>query len=159
MDFHSDQAVFSVFRRTSEVPLYRIVKDPSLRNRQGVYSVVAATGLILKRGPELDKVLRVLDKPLQVGVVTEARIDPVVVERVVAVRRGLEHRSKQQPVQAEIDNVLEPCLDPVEAMVHGRLWRSRSDGGTDEAQRVNVPPHRVAHPIGLTARPGEMAVM
>ena len=55
-------AVFSVFRRASEVPLYRIVKDPSLARKQGMYSVVAQTGLILKRGQDLATVLRVLAK-------------------------------------------------------------------------------------------------
>ncbi|MBN8966473.1 MAG: DUF2794 domain-containing protein [Rhizobiales bacterium] len=62
IDFLKDRAVFSVFRRTSEVPIYRIEKDPRLARRQGVYSVVSATGLILRRGHELDRVLRVFDK-------------------------------------------------------------------------------------------------
>ena len=66
IDFTRDKAIFSVFRRTSEMPLYRIVKDPKLARRQGVYAVVAATGLILKRGHELARVLRVLDAPLRV---------------------------------------------------------------------------------------------
>jgi hypothetical protein len=61
IDHLRDRAVFSVFRRTSEVPLYRIVKDPSLARRQGAYSVVAASGLILKRGQELHRVLSVFD--------------------------------------------------------------------------------------------------
>ena len=65
IDFTRDRAVLSVFRRSSEVPLYQIVKDPSLARRQGAYSVVTATGLILKRGHELDRVLRVIDKPLR----------------------------------------------------------------------------------------------
>jgi hypothetical protein len=65
IDFTRDRAMFSVFRRSSEVPLYRIVKDPSLARRQGEYSVVSATGLILKRGHELDRVLRVIDKPVR----------------------------------------------------------------------------------------------
>jgi hypothetical protein len=65
IDFTREKAVFSVFRRSSEVPLYRIEKDPSLRNRQGSYSVVAASGLIMKRGHELPRVLQVLDKPLR----------------------------------------------------------------------------------------------
>jgi hypothetical protein len=64
IDFLKDRAVFSVFRRTSEVPLYRIEKNPKLAQRQGAYSVISATGLILRRGPELDRVLRVLEKPL-----------------------------------------------------------------------------------------------
>ena len=62
MDFGRDKAVFSVFRRSSEIPLYRIVKDPSLARKQGMYSVVAQTGLILKRGHDLGSVLRVLVK-------------------------------------------------------------------------------------------------
>ena len=65
IDFTRDRAVFSIFRRASEVPLYRVVKDPSLARRQGAYSIVAATGLILKRGHELERVLRVIDKPLR----------------------------------------------------------------------------------------------
>ena len=64
IDFTRDKAVFSVFRRTSEIPLYRIEKDPKLARRQGAYAVVAASGLVLKRGHELARVLRVLDKQL-----------------------------------------------------------------------------------------------
>lgn len=66
IDFLKDKAEFSVYRRSSEVPLYRIVKDPALARRQGAYSVVAATGLVLKRGTELSRVLAVLDKKLSV---------------------------------------------------------------------------------------------
>jgi hypothetical protein len=62
LDFGRDKAVFSVFRHTSEVPLYRIEKCPSLARRQGAYSVVAATGLIMKRGHDLSGVLGVLDR-------------------------------------------------------------------------------------------------
>jgi hypothetical protein len=62
IDFLKDRAVFSVFRRASEVPIYRIEKSPRLARRQGAYSVVSATGLIVRRGPELDRVLRALDK-------------------------------------------------------------------------------------------------
>jgi hypothetical protein len=63
IDHLRDRAVFSIFRRTSEVPLYRIVKDPKLARKQGAYSLVAATGMILKRGQDLANVLRVIDKP------------------------------------------------------------------------------------------------
>ena len=66
IDFLKDRAVFSVFRRASEMPIYRIEKNPRLARRQGAYSVVSITGLILKRGHELDRVLRVLDLPLRV---------------------------------------------------------------------------------------------
>ena len=62
IDFLKDRAVFSVFRRTSEVPLYRIEKNPKLAHRQGAYSVISATGLIVRRGHELDRVLRAIDK-------------------------------------------------------------------------------------------------
>ena len=62
MDFGREKAVFSVFRRASEVPLYRIVKDPALARKQGMYSVIAQGGLILKRGHDLAQVLRVLIK-------------------------------------------------------------------------------------------------
>jgi hypothetical protein len=65
IDFLRDKAVFSVFRRAAEVPIYRIEKTPRLARRQGVYSVISATGVILKRGHELDRVLRVLDKPVR----------------------------------------------------------------------------------------------
>lgn len=65
LDMNRDRAVFSVFRRTSECPLYRIEKTPRLARRQGAYSVVAATGLILKRGNDLRRVLAVLDRSLR----------------------------------------------------------------------------------------------
>lgn len=64
IDTLKDRAVFSVFRRSSEVPLYRIEKNPRLARRQGAYAVVSQTGMILKRGPDLARVLRVLDKSL-----------------------------------------------------------------------------------------------
>ena len=40
IDFLKDRAVFSVFRRASEVPIYRIEKDPRLARKQGIYSVI-----------------------------------------------------------------------------------------------------------------------
>ena len=64
IDFLRDRAVFSVFRRSSEVPLYRIEKNPKLARRQGAYSVISATGLIVRRGHELDRVLRAIDVSL-----------------------------------------------------------------------------------------------
>ena len=66
LDFLKDRAVFSVFRRASEVPIYRIEKDPRLARKQGMYSVISATGLILRRGHELDRVLLVIDRKLAV---------------------------------------------------------------------------------------------
>jgi hypothetical protein len=69
IDFGREKAVFSVFRRSSEVPLYRIEKNPRLARRQGAYSVIAATGLILKRGPDLARVLGVLEKTVRLAAV------------------------------------------------------------------------------------------
>jgi hypothetical protein len=66
IQFLRDRAVFAVFRRASEMPLYRIVKDASLARRQGAYAVVAASGRILKRGHDLDRVLRAIDPALRV---------------------------------------------------------------------------------------------
>jgi hypothetical protein len=65
IDHLQDRAVFSVFRRTSEVPLFQIVKNPKLARKQGAYSVVAANGHILKRGHELARVLHVFDPALR----------------------------------------------------------------------------------------------
>lgn len=65
LDFLKDKAVFSVFRRSMDVALYTIVKEPRLARRQGAYSVVSQTGLILKRGQDLPRVLAVLEKPLR----------------------------------------------------------------------------------------------
>lgn len=59
-----DLAVFSVFRRTAEHPLYRIEKRPKLRNKQGQYAVVAMDGRILRRGHNLKAVLRILERKL-----------------------------------------------------------------------------------------------
>lgn len=66
IDFLKDRAVFSVFRRASEMPLYRIEKNPKLARKQGAYSVIAPGGMVMRRGHELDRVLRVLDKSLSV---------------------------------------------------------------------------------------------
>lgn len=59
-----DVAVFSVFRRTAEIPLYRIEKRPKLRSKQGIYAVVGTGGHILRRGHDLKSVLRVLERKL-----------------------------------------------------------------------------------------------
>jgi hypothetical protein len=64
IDFLKDRAVFSVFRGACEMPIYRIEKNPRLARRQGAYSVISATGLIVRRGPELDRVLRAIDRSL-----------------------------------------------------------------------------------------------
>ena len=60
----NDVAVFSMFRRTAENPLYRIEKRPKLRNKQGEYAVIGMDGQILKRGHDLKKVIPVLERKL-----------------------------------------------------------------------------------------------
>lgn len=64
MSFLREMAVFSIFRRAAENPLYRIEKRPKLRNAQGMYSVVGMDGQILRRGHDLATVLRVLERKL-----------------------------------------------------------------------------------------------
>ena len=65
IDMLREKAVFSVFRRASEYPLYRIEKRPKLARRQGAYCVITPSGQILKRGHDLKNVLRVIDKRLR----------------------------------------------------------------------------------------------
>jgi hypothetical protein len=59
-----DVAVFSVFRRTAEHPLYRIEKRPKLRTKQGLYAVIAMDGQVIRRGHDLGLVLKVLERKL-----------------------------------------------------------------------------------------------
>lgn len=61
MDMLRDRALFSIYRRSSERPQFVVEKDPRLRNKQGQYAVTNFEGRVLKRGRELDKVLRVLE--------------------------------------------------------------------------------------------------
>jgi len=65
IDFGRQVAVFSIYRRASEVPLYRIEKDPRLARKQGAYAVIAAGGLVMKRGEDLARVIAVLDKSVR----------------------------------------------------------------------------------------------
>lgn len=65
LDLGHETASFSVFRRASENPLYRIEKTPKLARRQGAFSVVSAAGVVLKRGSDLARVLSVLDSKLR----------------------------------------------------------------------------------------------
>ena len=64
VDFLEEAAIFSIFRRASEMPLFRVEKRPKLRARQGQYCVIAAGGLVMKRGHELAQVLKVFDKKM-----------------------------------------------------------------------------------------------
>ena len=60
-----DRAIFAVFRRTSEMPLYRIEKNPKLSRKQGAYAIINASGMVLKRGQELGQVLKLFDKQIR----------------------------------------------------------------------------------------------
>ena len=60
IDFGRETAVFSIFKRTSESPLYRVEKNPKLAQKQGAYCVTDHTGRILKRGRDLAQVLKIL---------------------------------------------------------------------------------------------------
>jgi hypothetical protein len=62
MDFLPTRAIFSIFRHHGEAAYYRIVKEPKASRKQGAYSIVMQTGLILKRGPELARLLAALEK-------------------------------------------------------------------------------------------------
>lgn len=62
LDALPDAAVFSVFRRASEAPAYSIEKRPALARRQGAWAVIGQGGMVLKRGHELEQVLKVFDK-------------------------------------------------------------------------------------------------
>ena len=57
-------AVFSIFRRTAENPMYRIEKRPKLRDKQGMFAVIGMDGQVLRRGQDLKTVLRVLERKL-----------------------------------------------------------------------------------------------
>lgn len=62
IDADVHEATFSVFRRTAEVPIYRVVKTPKDARKQGAYRIIGATGMILKRGHDLAQVLKVFNK-------------------------------------------------------------------------------------------------
>lgn len=62
INMHKDRAVFSIFRRAAEMPVYRVEKQPALARKQGAYSILSAEGVILKRGQDLKSVLAFFDR-------------------------------------------------------------------------------------------------
>ncbi|MFO1174773.1 MAG: DUF2794 domain-containing protein [Paracoccaceae bacterium] len=64
LSFLRDMAIFSVFRRAAETPVYRIEKHPRLRLRQGIYALVGMDGQVLRRGHDLRQVLQILERKL-----------------------------------------------------------------------------------------------
>ncbi|MBX3566626.1 MAG: DUF2794 domain-containing protein [Rhizobiaceae bacterium] len=65
IDHMSERAVFSVYRRARDMPLFQIRKEPRLARKQGLFSVVGQSGAVLKRGQDLARVLGVFDKHLK----------------------------------------------------------------------------------------------
>ncbi len=57
-----DSACFSIFRRSSEVPLYRIDKVPALKRKQGQYCLRGAAGQTLRRGHDLSALLNFFNR-------------------------------------------------------------------------------------------------
>jgi len=64
IDHLQGSAVFSIFRRASEMPLYRVIKEPSLANKQGMWRIDGTNGQILKRGKDLKQMLHYFDRQL-----------------------------------------------------------------------------------------------
>lgn len=62
LNMHRDRAVFSIFKRAAEMPIYRIEKQPALARKQGAYSILSAEGVILKRGQDLKTLLSFFDR-------------------------------------------------------------------------------------------------
>ena len=89
------------------------------------------------------------DEAVEVPVVAEPRVDAEVIDRVVAVRLGGEHRTEQQAVQAQLDDVVEPALEAVQAVYRrGIRVHAVADRRPHESQRVDVPPDDVFRPRG-----------
>ena len=65
LDHMKDKAVFSVFKRSGELPVFRIEKNPKLASKQGAFSVTNTAGMVLKRGHDLRQVLKVFDRQLK----------------------------------------------------------------------------------------------
>ncbi len=64
IDLGRDMAIFSAFRRTAERPEYRIIKNPALRQKQGMWALLGEGGAVLKRGHELAPVLAPVERKL-----------------------------------------------------------------------------------------------
>lgn len=62
IDHQRERAVFSIFRRASEMPLYRIIKEPAMASQQGAWRILGMNGQVLKRGKHLDQLLRYFDR-------------------------------------------------------------------------------------------------
>ena len=133
------------------------VAGPSTEPGQGL-GIVALDGVPIPREVGADVVehpveqnpqaapVRLVDKSVEVGVVTEAGVDPVVVGGVVAVGAGGEDRPERNTGGSQRDGMIQPVDQPGQPMLGGAgPFRGRE--GADESQRVDLPPDRVAHPV------------
>jgi hypothetical protein len=64
MDFDRAFASFSAFRRAAERPQARVEKRPSLRSKQGMWTLFGEHGQVLKRGHDLAGVLAPVERRL-----------------------------------------------------------------------------------------------
>ena len=127
LDFLDEVAVFSIFRRSSEMPLFRIEKQPRLRNRQGQYSVVAAGGVILKRGHELAQVLRIFDKKLLKagnGPAVQKDNDVVTVYYKGELINGkvFDQTKPEEPAQFPVGGLIPGWVEALKLMKTGDTW-------------------------------------
>ena len=93
-----------------------------------------------------------LGETIEGGVVTQAGVDAQMVGGVVAVSGGGEDRPERQAVGAELDGVVEPGLQAVQARGGAGLGqgcaRFGADGGAGGTQGVDLPPDGVVDPGG-----------
>lgn len=64
MDFTKDAATFAAFVRHTERPQARVEKRPSLRGKQGMWTLYGEHGQVLKRGHELAGVMAPVERRL-----------------------------------------------------------------------------------------------
>lgn len=64
MDFTRDAASFAAFVRHAERPQARVEKRPSLRAKQGMWTLFGEHGQVLKRGHELQGVMAPIERRL-----------------------------------------------------------------------------------------------
>ncbi|MAT34019.1 MAG: hypothetical protein CMK06_02560 [Ponticaulis sp.] len=62
LNMHKDRAIFSIFKRAAEMPIYRIEKQPALARKQGAWSIISPEGVILKRGHNVQNLLAFFDR-------------------------------------------------------------------------------------------------
>ena len=59
-----DFSIFSIYRHSSEYPIYKVKKIPKNSYKKELFSIIAMDGKILKRGNDLSLVLKPLEAKL-----------------------------------------------------------------------------------------------